>query len=65
MQSDVFFIRKRSGQKEEFSTKKLQRSLQKVGADQKTISQIIEKIKKEKPLNTNAIHEFIIESLGK
>ncbi len=60
-----FIIRKRSGKKEEFSPKKLQHSLRKAGADQQLSNQIIEKIKKEKPPSTTAIHKFITQFLEK
>ncbi|HEB41440.1 MAG TPA: ATPase [Candidatus Dependentiae bacterium] len=60
-----FFIRKRSGKKEEFNIKKLRLSLDKAGADSQLINQIIEKIKKQKPCSTKAIHKLITQMLTK
>jgi len=60
-----FFIRKSSGKKEEFSIKKLRRSLHKSGADPQLIDQIIEEIKKQEPPSTKVIHNLITQLLTK
>lgn len=59
----TYYIKKSSGKKEEFNVKKFRRSLNKAGADEKTIEQILEKIKKEKPKSTRAIHEITLDFL--
>lgn len=59
-----FFITKASGQQEEFSFHKLERSLRKAGASERLIIQIIEEIKHIKPTSTQQIHEYAIQRLA-
>ena len=60
-----FYIRKSSGEKEEFSIKKFRRSLRRSGADAKTIEKIIARVKKEKPKSTKKLHELATQLLQK
>jgi len=60
-----FFIRKSSGEKEEFNIKKLHRSLRKSGANSKLIKQITEEIKKQKLRSTKTIHKIVTQMLTK
>lgn len=60
-----FYVRKSSGEKEEFNIKKFRRSLRKSGADAKTIEKIIARVKKEKPKSTKQIHELATQLLQK
>lgn len=59
-----FIITKASGQQEEFSFHKLQRSLRKAGASERLIIQIIEEIKHIKPQSTQQLHEYAIQRLA-
>ena len=59
-----FFITKASGEQEEFSFRKLHRSLRKAGATDRFINQIIAEVKHIKPTSTQQIHEYAISRLA-
>ncbi len=61
----MLYIRKSSGEKQRFNLHKFRRSLLKAGAQEKDINAIIRRLKKEKPKNTNRIHEITTEMLQK
>lgn len=59
-----FIITKASGQQEEFSFHKLERSLRKAGASQRLINQIIDEVQHIKPQTTQQVHEYAIQRLA-
>ena len=61
----TFYIRKSSGEKQRFNLHKFRRSLFKAGAKERTISSIIEQIKKAKPKSTQEIHKLATTLLQK
>jgi transposase InsO family protein len=61
----MLYIRKSSGEKQRFNLHKFRRSLLKAGAQEKDITTIIHRIKKEKPKSTQRIHEIATEMLQK
>ncbi len=60
-----FYIRKSSGEREQFDLKKFRRSLKKAGAKDKTIHEIVQALKKKRPKSTEEIHNTTTRLLKK
>jgi len=56
-------IKKRSEKQEEFSNKKIERSMRSAGADEKTARSISEGIKHKEGMKTSDVRKHVVEKL--
>jgi phosphorylcholine metabolism protein LicD len=56
-------IKKRSEKQEEFSNKKIEKSIRIAGADEKTARSISEGVKHREGMNTSEVRKHVIEKL--
>ncbi|MDP3888943.1 MAG: restriction endonuclease, partial [bacterium] len=60
-----YYIRKTSGEKEEFNIKKFRRSLHKAGVEDVFINTIVDEVQRRRPKSTQKIHEMTLDLLEK
>jgi hypothetical protein len=56
-------IKKRSEKQEEFSRKKIEKSIRNAGADEKTARSITESVKHKEGMNTSDVRKRVVEQL--